>query len=90
MVLWIVGLATMADTVGSKNMGRATGITSAAVSAGSLAGPMMAGILVKTVGYWQAWSLSILVVGFHWDWVQIYTYCNATARGRSCYATYHD
>lgn len=64
MVLWIVGCATMADTVGTENMGKATGITTAAVSAGSLAGPMMAGILVETVGYWQAWSLSILVVGF--------------------------
>ncbi|MCJ1260378.1 hypothetical protein MMC22_000238 [Lobaria immixta] len=62
MVLWIVGCATMADIVGTENMGKATGITTAAVSAGSLAGPMMAGILVETVGYWQAWSLSILVL----------------------------
>lgn len=64
MTLWIVGYATMADTVGTKNIGKATGITTAAVSAGTLAGAMMAGILVDTVGYWPAWSLSILVVSF--------------------------
>lgn len=62
MILWIVGYATLADTVGTENVGRATGITSAAVGAGSLAGPMMAGILVETLGYWPAWSFSILIV----------------------------
>lgn len=62
MVIWIVGYATMADTVGAENMGKATGITNAAISAGLLAGPMMAGLLVETVGYWPAWSSSIFIV----------------------------
>ncbi|MCJ1463352.1 hypothetical protein MMC07_001959 [Pseudocyphellaria aurata] len=62
MVLWIVGFATLADTVGTENMGKATGITTAAVSAGFLTGPMMAGILVEKVGYWPAWSVSLLIL----------------------------
>lgn len=64
MVLWIVGFATLADTVGTENMGKATGITTAAVSAGFIAGPMMAGILVEKVGYWPAWSVAMSIVGF--------------------------
>lgn len=64
MVIWNVGYATLADTVGTENIGKATGITTAAASAGLLAGPMMAGILVETVGYWQAWFFSIFIVSY--------------------------
>ncbi|KAL3448046.1 major facilitator superfamily domain-containing protein [Aspergillus insuetus] len=54
--LWIVGTATMTENIGSKHMGKITGLTSALTAAGTIAGPVLAGILFSIGGYWFAWA----------------------------------
>lgn len=60
--LWIVGFATLADTVGVEHMGVTVGIITSFASAGTFAGPMIAGVLLEKVGYWHAWASAIAVV----------------------------
>ncbi|KAL2796221.1 major facilitator superfamily domain-containing protein [Aspergillus keveii] len=54
--LWIVGMATMTENIGSEHMGKITGLTSALTAAGTIAGPVLAGILFSIGGYWFAWA----------------------------------
>lgn len=61
-ILWVVGFATLSDTVGAKQMGMTTGILTAFVSLGTSAGPMLAGVLLEKVGYWSAWTSAIAIV----------------------------
>ncbi|KAK4691378.1 hypothetical protein P7C71_g5608, partial [Lecanoromycetidae sp. Uapishka_2] len=61
-ILWVVGFATMADTVGANQMGMTIGIVTAFVSLGTSAGPMLAGVLLEKVGYWPAWASAIAVL----------------------------
>ena len=62
MTLWIVGFATLADTVGAEHMGVTIGLVHSFTSVGTFAGPMIAGVLLEKVGYWQAWASTIAVV----------------------------
>ncbi|KAI9717566.1 MAG: hypothetical protein M1812_004707 [Candelaria pacifica] len=61
-VIWVVGLATVADTVGGENMGKTMGSVGAILTAGTLSGPMVGGVLLQTVGYWATWSTAIVVL----------------------------
>ncbi|KXG49863.1 Major facilitator superfamily domain, general substrate transporter [Penicillium griseofulvum] len=54
--LFIVGMATMAENIGSEHMGKIAGLTSTIVSAGTCAGPVIAGFLFGFGGYWTAWG----------------------------------
>lgn len=56
---WIVGLGTMSDMTGSDSLGQVMGIAMSFVSAGVIAGPMVAGALLELVGYWPAWSVPL-------------------------------
>ncbi|KAI9873174.1 MAG: hypothetical protein M1830_000751 [Pleopsidium flavum] len=58
-IIWIVGSATLADTVGGNNMGKTLGTISVFTTAGSFSGPMIGGLLLETAGYWVAWSTAI-------------------------------
>ncbi|CAI7601548.1 unnamed protein product [Penicillium glandicola] len=62
--VWIVGLATAANTVSESDMGKVMGMVLSCASAGIISGPMVSGILLDTVGYWLTWSvpIGILVV----------------------------
>ncbi|KAL4748052.1 major facilitator superfamily domain-containing protein [Aspergillus terricola var. indicus] len=53
--LWIVGVATMVESVGSEHMGKIAGLTSTLTAAGTCAGPMLAGFLFGLGRYWFAW-----------------------------------
>lgn len=54
--LWIVGMATMAENIGTENMGKIAGFSSTLTSAGTTAGPVLAGLLFAAGGYWAAWA----------------------------------
>ncbi|KAJ5512450.1 hypothetical protein N7463_002002 [Penicillium fimorum] len=54
--LFIVGMATMAENIGSEHMGKIAGLTSTLVSAGTCSGPIIAGFLFGIGGYWTAWA----------------------------------
>lgn len=60
--VWIVGLATVADTVGGDNMGKVEGIMMSFLYGGLLGGPCIAGWLLEYVGYWPTWSLPLLLL----------------------------
>ncbi|KAE8324713.1 major facilitator superfamily domain-containing protein [Aspergillus sergii] len=53
--LWIVGVATMVESVGSEHMGKIAGLTSTLTAAGTCAGPVLAGFLFGLGGYWPSW-----------------------------------
>lgn len=60
--LWIVGMATMADNIGSEHMGKIAGLSSTLTAAGTCAGPLMAGFLFGLGGYWTAWTGAFVFV----------------------------
>ncbi|KAJ5517781.1 hypothetical protein N7453_000203 [Penicillium expansum] len=57
--VWIVGLATAADTVHESDMGKVMGVIMSFASAGIISGPMVSGLLLDTVGYWLTWSVPV-------------------------------
>ncbi|KAL4996709.1 major facilitator superfamily domain-containing protein [Aspergillus recurvatus] len=54
--MWIIGMATLADNLGSEHMGKISGAVSTVAAAGGCAGPAIAGLLFGLGGYWGAWS----------------------------------
>ncbi|KAI9369431.1 major facilitator superfamily domain-containing protein [Aspergillus egyptiacus] len=54
--LSIVGMATLAENIGSEHMGWIAGLTSTLTAAGTTAGPILAGSLFEAGGYWCAWT----------------------------------
>lgn len=60
--VWIVGLATVADTVGQEDTGKVLGGISSFFVSGLLFGPMAAGTLLDLVGYWMAWMVPIALL----------------------------
>ncbi|KAJ5331609.1 hypothetical protein N7476_001392, partial [Penicillium atrosanguineum] len=54
--LWIVGMATMTENIGSEHMGKIAGLSSTLTAAGTTAGPVVAGLLFEVGGYWCAWA----------------------------------
>ncbi|KAJ5538713.1 hypothetical protein N7494_008192 [Penicillium frequentans] len=59
---WIVGLATVADTVGQENTGKVLGGVSSFFNSGLLLGPMLSGTLLQLLGYWPTWMVAIAVL----------------------------
>jgi MFS family permease len=45
----------MAENLGSKHMGKISGLTTTLTAAGTTAGPVLAGLLFELGGYWCAW-----------------------------------
>ncbi|KAJ5652895.1 hypothetical protein N7507_010321 [Penicillium longicatenatum] len=60
--VWIVGLATVADTVGHENTGKVLGGISSFFVSGLLFGPMAAGTFLQVLGYWLTWMVPILML----------------------------
>ncbi|KAF2663519.1 MFS transporter [Microthyrium microscopicum] len=63
-VVWIVGLAMMADTVSKDDIGAAMGYVYLAMSLGLLMGPLVGGVVFDKVGYNAVFILSYVLVGF--------------------------
>ncbi|RAO73567.1 uncharacterized protein BHQ10_009579 [Talaromyces amestolkiae] len=61
---WIIGMATLADTVGSENRAKTLGAISVVYNSGLLVGPMVSGWLLRLVGYWPTWitAFAILII----------------------------
>ncbi|EED15908.1 MFS transporter, putative [Talaromyces stipitatus ATCC 10500] len=59
---WIIGLATLADTVGTENAAKTLGAISVIYNSGLLVGPMVSGWLLRLVGYWPTWCTAIAVL----------------------------
>ncbi|KAJ5108563.1 hypothetical protein N7456_005238, partial [Penicillium angulare] len=56
---WIVGSAALTDQVDVQNLGKLYGFAMSFVSAGVVAGPSIAGIVLELAGYWPAWSIPL-------------------------------
>ncbi|CAG8242091.1 unnamed protein product [Penicillium salamii] len=61
--VWIVGLATVADTVGRNDMGKVEGIMMSFLYTGMIGGPFISGLLLEYAGYWLTWSLPLFLLG---------------------------
>ncbi|KAL8950906.1 MAG: hypothetical protein Q9222_003084 [Ikaeria aurantiellina] len=61
-ILWIASLASITDTVGSGNMGKTMGVVGPIIGSGAFLGPMAAGVLLSSVGYWWTWSVAIAMI----------------------------
>ncbi|KAE8365913.1 MFS general substrate transporter [Aspergillus caelatus] len=59
---WIVGYATLRDTIQAKDMGKIFGLVNSFVSAGALSGPAVAGSLLELAGYWATWSIVLILL----------------------------
>ncbi|KAH8205722.1 hypothetical protein TruAng_000216 [Truncatella angustata] len=59
---WIIGFATLRDTIEAKDMGKAFGLVSGFSSAGAMSGPAIAGLLLSLAGYWATWGAALLVL----------------------------
>ncbi|CAI7565852.1 unnamed protein product [Penicillium glandicola] len=60
--VWIVGFATIADTVSEDNMGAVMGLTMSFVNLGMIGGPALSGLLLEAVGYWLTWLTPLLIL----------------------------
>ncbi|KGO76372.1 Major facilitator superfamily domain, general substrate transporter [Penicillium italicum] len=57
-VVWTAGLALMVDTVGKDDLGKAIGYVSMAISLGTLAGPLLGGVVYEGGGYYAVFGLA--------------------------------
>lgn len=62
-VVWVVGVALMADTVGRDGLGQAIGYLSMAASVGTLTGPLLGGVLYEKCGYYSVFGLAFGLIG---------------------------
>jgi len=62
-VVWVVGIALLADTVGRDGLGRAIGYMSMATSVGTLTGPLLGGLLYEHCGYSSVFGLAFALIG---------------------------
>lgn len=59
---WIIGLATLRDSIEAKDMGKAFGLVHGCVSIGALSGPAVAGLLLALTSYWITWMFALVVL----------------------------
>ncbi|KAJ5178590.1 uncharacterized protein N7500_001289 [Penicillium coprophilum] len=61
-VVWTAGLALMVDTVGKDDLGQAIGYVSMAISVGTLAGPLLGGVVYEHGGYYAVFGLAFAFI----------------------------
>lgn len=61
-VVWTVGLALVSDTVEKDQIGQALGYTTAAFSIGSLAGPLLGGVVYARGGYYAVFAMGFALI----------------------------
>ncbi|KAF3912371.1 hypothetical protein AA313_de0207942 [Arthrobotrys entomopaga] len=59
---WIVGMATIRDSIDAKDIGKAFGFALGCSNIGALAGPVISGLLLEYAGYWMTWASVLLVL----------------------------
>lgn len=57
-VVWVVGLALLADTVGKENAGQAMGYVGLAYSTAALVAPLLGGIVYDKSGYYAVFAMA--------------------------------
>ncbi|KAJ5792610.1 uncharacterized protein N7503_008588 [Penicillium pulvis] len=62
-VVWTVGIALLVDTVGKDGFGQAVGYVSMALSMGTVAGPLLGGVLYQHGGYYSVFGLAFGLIG---------------------------
>ncbi|KAJ5690787.1 hypothetical protein N7462_005179 [Penicillium macrosclerotiorum] len=62
-VVWTVGIALLVDTVGKEGLGQAIGYVSMSLSLGTLAGPLLGGVLYEHGGYYSVFGLAFGFIG---------------------------
>jgi MFS family permease len=62
-VVWVVGLALLADTVPRKSLGQYIGYVSLGMTLGFMLGPLLGGVLFKKAGYNGVWALCYAFIG---------------------------
>ncbi|KAK0113906.1 hypothetical protein ONS95_014149 [Cadophora gregata] len=60
--IFVIGIATIAETIPSDRMGQAMGLVTMAASVGTSAGTMLAGVLLELIGYWPTWSTAFALL----------------------------
>ncbi|KAE8312249.1 MFS general substrate transporter [Aspergillus transmontanensis] len=61
-VVWILGLSTIADHVAPDHLAKTMGIVDSFISAGTIAGPVVSGLIFKAFGYWPTWAVPLVVL----------------------------
>ena len=59
---WIVGYATLRDTISGEDMGKTFGLVNSFVGVGALSGPAVAGFLLQLTGYWPTWTVVLVIL----------------------------
>lgn len=62
-VVWTVGLALLSDSIEREKLGAAMGYMAAATSIGSLAGPLLGGVVYANAGYYAVFSMGFSIIG---------------------------
>ncbi|KAJ5256844.1 hypothetical protein N7478_012948 [Penicillium angulare] len=62
-VVWTVGIALLVDTVGKDGLGQAIGYVSMSLSIGTVAGPLLGGVLYQKGGYYAVFGLAFGLIG---------------------------
>ncbi|OQD66258.1 hypothetical protein PENDEC_c062G03562 [Penicillium decumbens] len=62
-VVWVVGNALVADTVGKDGVGKAIGYTTMTCCVGLLAGPLVGGVVYQHAGYYAVFGIAFGLIG---------------------------
>lgn len=63
-VVWTVGLALISDSVEKEQIGQAMGYIALSMSIGSIAGPLLGGVVYAKAGYYAVFAMGFAIVGF--------------------------
>ena len=63
-VVWTVGLALISDSVEKEEMGQAMGYIALSMSIGSIAGPLLGGVVYARAGYYAVFAMGFALIGF--------------------------
>lgn len=59
---WLVGLAVLAENAAVGDLSKTLGLSMSFITAGTVAGPVIAGHLLAWKGYWVAWSVPLVML----------------------------
>lgn len=62
-VVWTVGLALLVDTVAEDELGAAMGFMGMGLSAGTVLGPLVAGVVYQRAGYYAVFAVAFALIG---------------------------
>ncbi|KAJ5380410.1 Tetracycline resistance protein TetA/multidrug resistance protein MdtG [Penicillium cataractarum] len=60
--VWIVGLTTVTGIVPENQLGTVMGVMMSFINTGMLTGPIASGFLLERAGYWEMWSVPLVVL----------------------------